>query len=212
MEIAFYFIAFTVLSLFVVYYSFTCRVTRNFLECLVNELSNEFSLEKVERLLEVYGNIAECVNAMDDEFSLPIFLIIFLCMTGIFWRGYRFAFYITANNEYLLAIIVSTLMYSFLLIMVIISASVTNELASKAKYFMSNLPYRIPQQSQRIKYILRKNCTQDYSLTLWKIYVIDRSMLFTSFGTLLTYGMLIGALGNSFDQKNVGMKKVLQVG
>ncbi|GFS41270.1 hypothetical protein NPIL_577561 [Nephila pilipes] len=95
--------------------------------------------------------------------------------------------------------------------MVIISASITNELARKAKYFMNNLPNRIPQQSQRIKCILGKTCIQDYSLTLWKIYVIDRSMLFTCFGTLLTYGMLIGALGNNFEEKSVEKKNMYQV-
>ncbi|GFT17789.1 uncharacterized protein NPIL_599351 [Nephila pilipes] len=129
----------------------------------------------------------------------------------MFWRSYRLTSYATINNEYLLSIICHVALYLLLMIMIIISASVTNELLSKVKQLMNNMPYRIPHQSGRIKCILRKNWIQDCSLTLWKVYIIDRSLILTSFGTLLTYGMLIGALGNSFEGENVGMKKLSRI-
>ncbi|GFY58012.1 uncharacterized protein TNIN_267001 [Trichonephila inaurata madagascariensis] len=114
---------------------------------------------------------------------------------GLLHRISRLTLKATVSNTYILSLTCSTMFFTFLLLIITISASLTNETASKAKNVMKNVPYRIPKGSERIKYMLRKNSVQEYSLTLWKIYIIDRSLIITCFGTLLTYGMLIGALG-----------------
>ncbi|GFT15396.1 uncharacterized protein NPIL_428861 [Nephila pilipes] len=195
-DFMFYFIKFTVISLFTVYYSLTCRVIRNLIERLLNELNEDCFSEKIDNLLQVYGEITKCMSTMDDELSFLVFLTVLLSMTGIFWRSYRLQFHTSASDEYMISLICSTVIYSLLMIMVLISAAVTNEQANKAINEIKKVPYKIQKQSERIKCILRKDSVQDYRLTLWKIYPIHRSLIITSFGTLLTYGMLIGALGN----------------
>ncbi|GFY58009.1 uncharacterized protein TNIN_266971 [Trichonephila inaurata madagascariensis] len=194
-EYIFYFITFTALSLFVVYYSLSCKVIRILIEHLLNELQVDCLSEKSDNLIQVYGEISKCVSVMDDEFSFSAFLTVFLSMIVMFWRIYRLTLKATASNTYILSLTCSTISFTILLLLILISASLTNETSSKTKNFMKNVPYRIPKGSERIKYMLRKNSVQEYSLTLWKIYIIDRSLIITCFGTLLTYGMLIEALG-----------------
>ncbi|GFR14421.1 hypothetical protein TNCT_471 [Trichonephila clavata] len=84
--------------------------------------------------------------------------------------------------------------YLSIQLLIMASASVTNELASKVKCVMQCLPRSSIQNPQR-KFKFKKDLKQDNSLTLWKVYVMDRSLIITSIGTLLTYGILIGTLG-----------------
>ncbi|GIX74389.1 hypothetical protein CEXT_47381 [Caerostris extrusa] len=73
--------------------------------------------------------------------------------------------------------------------------SITNEKANKARRAMKCLFKRSFTNEGEMKMKLEKYLDVENSLTLWNIYTVDRSLLITSFGTLLTYGILIGTLG-----------------
>ncbi|GFU00096.1 hypothetical protein TNCV_1749351 [Trichonephila clavipes] len=79
-------------------------------------------------------------------------------------------------------------------LLILIPAAETNEEASKTENFVQRLRYRFPSFHQKIKFLLEKNIIQDNRLTLWNMYVLDRSLIITSLGSLLSYRVLIGTL------------------
>ncbi|GFY67259.1 uncharacterized protein TNIN_439281 [Trichonephila inaurata madagascariensis] len=119
-------------------------------------------------------------------------------MTGIFWRGYRFASYSNISDERLIFMICSAILNISFQLQVMTSASTTNELARKVKTIVNSMVYQISPKNGKLNCILRNRCAQDYNLTLWKIYVINKALIISSFGTLLTYGMLVGTLGKQY--------------
>ncbi|GFY69409.1 uncharacterized protein TNIN_334731 [Trichonephila inaurata madagascariensis] len=79
--------------------------------------------------------------------------------------------------------------------MVILSASSANRAADVAKEAVMSLPGRIPEYHNELKVILRKECKQNVCLTLWKIYKIDKSLIISALGVLMSYGFLIATFG-----------------
>ncbi|GFY75501.1 uncharacterized protein TNIN_244241 [Trichonephila inaurata madagascariensis] len=79
--------------------------------------------------------------------------------------------------------------------MVIMSASSANRAIDVAKEAVISLPGKIPQYYNELKVILRKDCKHNICLTLWKIYKIDRSLIISALGVLMSYGFLIATLG-----------------
>ncbi|GFT71095.1 hypothetical protein NPIL_141421, partial [Nephila pilipes] len=78
---------------------------------------------------------------------------------------------------------------------VIGSASAANRAAEATKETVMSLPGIFPKCYNELKAILRKDCKQQVSLTLWKMYKIDRSLIITATGVLLNYGILVATLG-----------------
>ncbi|GFU90750.1 hypothetical protein TNCV_3781851 [Trichonephila clavipes] len=76
-------------------------------------------------------------------------------------------------------------------------ASTTNELLAKTKNGFRCMTYRISAPHLEIRRRLKEYLTREIHLTLWKIYVMDMPLVITSFGALLTYGMLLGTLGKT---------------
>ncbi|GBM02600.1 hypothetical protein AVEN_249532-1, partial [Araneus ventricosus] len=74
-------------------------------------------------------------------------------------------------------------------------ASVVNVSAEMAKNTINLMGSCIPH-SCRDEVYLRQRLKPRVVMTLWKIYIRDKSFLISSLGTLLTYGMLLGTLGN----------------
>ncbi|GFS51555.1 hypothetical protein TNIN_41121 [Trichonephila inaurata madagascariensis] len=79
--------------------------------------------------------------------------------------------------------------------MLIISASSANAAVDVAKEAVLSFPGKIPQYYNELKVILRKDCKQSVCLTLWKIYKIDRSLIISAVGVVMSYGFLIATLG-----------------
>ncbi|GIX81305.1 hypothetical protein CEXT_532251 [Caerostris extrusa] len=111
-------------------------------------------------------------------------------LSALFWTGYSVAF-VTTISVYVIGPVIYFLSHHLLLM---ISASMTNEKAAKAKLIIQCLLRNCHLETRmRIKY--EKNIAMENNLTLWKIYVFDRSLLITSLGSLLTYGILLATLG-----------------
>ncbi|GFR11984.1 uncharacterized protein TNCT_695781 [Trichonephila clavata] len=186
-----------VLSLFTLYYILTCCYIRVLLEHVLERIKDDFILEDMGRLLVEYEDIAICMRSMDEHLSLPAFLAVFFTMTGLFWGGYRIAFNSGTSKNYLLSLITPLIFYLSVQLLIMVSASVTNELANKVKQAMKCLPFQNANQDPNRIFKFKKDLNHNDSLTLWNIYVMDRSLVITSIGTLLTYGILIGTLGKN---------------
>ncbi|GIX92628.1 hypothetical protein CEXT_254921 [Caerostris extrusa] len=76
-----------------------------------------------------------------------------------------------------------------------VSAAATNELAERAKQAVQRLSCGIAKRDKDSAARLKTDLLLENRLTLWKIYIFSRSLVITSFGTLLTYGILLGTLG-----------------
>ncbi|GFQ95778.1 hypothetical protein TNCT_205291 [Trichonephila clavata] len=74
--------------------------------------------------------------------------------------------------------------------------SASNELANKVKIYMQCLPLETAENPPKMSFF-KKTLLQENGLTLWKIYVMDRSLVIGTFGTFLTYGILLGSLGKN---------------
>ncbi|GFS44561.1 uncharacterized protein TNIN_432991 [Trichonephila inaurata madagascariensis] len=193
-ELLFYVITSTVLSVFTIYYGLTCEFVRDIIQQLLNKLKTNCFLQDVESLIDVYGDIENCMSYMDEKLSLPAFLLVVMNMSGLFWTSYKLVHLSDMNNYYFISLICFMIFHSSLQLLMIISASITNELATKMKHFVGRLPYIFPTRHQEIKFKLKQNLMQENYLTLWKTYVLDRSLAIASFGVLLTYGFLINNL------------------
>ncbi|GFY60785.1 uncharacterized protein TNIN_107371 [Trichonephila inaurata madagascariensis] len=147
------------------------------------------------RLLVEYEDITRCMRSMDEHLSLPAFLAVFFTMTGLFWGGYRIAFNSGMAKNHFLSLIIPLIFYLSVQLLIMVSASVTNELANRVRRVMECLPYQNSTQDPKRIFKFKKILNHDDSLTLWKVYSMDRSLVITSIGTLLTYGILIGTLG-----------------
>ncbi|GFR12352.1 uncharacterized protein TNCT_357811 [Trichonephila clavata] len=114
-------------------------------------------------------------------------------MVELFWGGYRLAFRSCRNTKYVIALICSASCYLTFQLLIMISACMTNEMAENVKNTLLCMKYRFSHDLRETKF--KEISTKENNLTLWKMYVLDRSLLITSFGTVLTYGILIGTLG-----------------
>ncbi|GFQ85220.1 uncharacterized protein TNCT_252151 [Trichonephila clavata] len=186
-----------VLSLFTVYYILTCSYIRVLLEHILEQMKNDFILEDMGRLLVEYEETARCMRSMDEHLSFLAFLAVFFTMSGLFWGGYRIAFNSGMTKNYFLSLIIPLIFYLSVQLLIMVSASVTNELANKVRRVMECLPYQNSSQDPKKIFKFKKELNCDDSLTLWKAYVMDRSLVITSIATLLTYGILIGTLGKN---------------
>ncbi|GIY20453.1 hypothetical protein CDAR_502761 [Caerostris darwini] len=160
---------------------------------LLDRLNSDHSTDGKKKLFEVYGSLAINVRRVDDFFSFPAFLATFLNLFGLFWNGYRISF-LTKLFEHPFYLICPVIYHLSQHLLLMISASRTNEKTAKAKLIMQCL-LRHCHLETRKKMKYEKNIVLESNLTSWKIYVFDRSLLITSFGCLLTYGILLGTLG-----------------
>ncbi|GFV64087.1 uncharacterized protein TNCV_2461141 [Trichonephila clavipes] len=134
---------------------------------------------------------------MDEEWSLFAFVTVLNGMIGLFWCCYHVVFYSSKTTAQHSTLLCFTIVFLWLKLFILVSASITNALLDKTKNSFRCMTYRISTLHLEIKRHLKEYLTQENHLTLWKIYVMDLSLVITSFGTLLTYGMLLGTLGKT---------------
>ncbi|GFQ72040.1 uncharacterized protein TNCT_687521 [Trichonephila clavata] len=80
--------------------------------------------------------------------------------------------------------------------MILYSAAIANEAAMLAQDTVISVPAWFRQNYKELKMMIHRRFKRKYSLTLWKIYVIDKRLLISALGNLVTYGILLGALGS----------------
>ncbi|GIY52844.1 uncharacterized protein CDAR_432701 [Caerostris darwini] len=94
------------------------------------------------------------------------------------------------------------LQYFLLPLITLIPAAAANQAAAKAREIVLSLPAWFPKRCSIIKLHVRQKLMQKTVLTLWKIYRIAKSLLISAIGTLISYGILVGTLGNIQNSNN----------
>ncbi|GFY39033.1 uncharacterized protein TNIN_103401 [Trichonephila inaurata madagascariensis] len=178
-----------------------CSLIRNVLKHLLKKLNNEFNSnflsEDFKNLVLIYCEVVTCLDNMDEEWSLLAFVTVLNGMLGLFWCCYIVTFYSVTNPADYSNLLCFAITFLGLKLLILFSASTTNELLAKIKIGFRCITYRISTPHLEIRRRLKEYLTRETRLTLWKIYVMDMPFVITSFGALLTYGMLLGTLGKT---------------
>ncbi|GBM03302.1 hypothetical protein AVEN_142582-1 [Araneus ventricosus] len=188
----FHITACTFLAVFTVFYCLVCIFLRKLFVELLHQIKTDHSINDFRRYLYVFRLISRIMKDMENFFSFSVFVMLLITMIGLFRAGYRLAFDPKTFQEKFLYLLFSGIYNMLLQVMIMISASIANEEAEKV---VESLPGLIPKHENDLKLEFKNEFQQHKSLSLWKIYTFDRSLLITSLGTLLTYGVLIGTLG-----------------
>ncbi|GFV29882.1 uncharacterized protein TNCV_2083471 [Trichonephila clavipes] len=149
-------------------------------------------------IIHTYVELTTLMKSLDDYLSFSAFVIVLSSLAGLFYVNFGIHFNRVGD---VLHFIVAEIWFSILVCMIILSASAANRASLTAKEAIYSLPGRIPRYYYELEMIIRSECIQDVSLTLWKIYKIDRSLILSALGTLITYGMLLVTIGNTIKSK-----------
>ncbi|GFS33343.1 uncharacterized protein NPIL_428331 [Nephila pilipes] len=181
--------------------SLICSLFRNLFEHLLTKLNRKLESNVLaadfKDLIFKYNEVVKCLNNMDKEWSPLAFFAVFACMTGLFRGCYLMAFYSNITQARFYSLLGFTSIGLWTMLLILVSASVTNELSRKTKNLFFRLTHRITSPFEEIKRHLKECLTRENRLTLWNIYIVDKSLIISSFGTLLTYGILLGTLGKT---------------
>ncbi|GIX93765.1 uncharacterized protein CDAR_606331 [Caerostris darwini] len=95
-----------------------------------------------------------------------------------------------------------TIYFLVLTLIVILIASSVNKSAELARDAIRCFAERFPLHYNKLNFYSHLQMKQKPSLTLWDIYKIDKSLLISVLGTLITYGCLVGTVGSVQKLKN----------
>ncbi|GBN34031.1 hypothetical protein AVEN_6280-1 [Araneus ventricosus] len=115
-----------------------------------------------------------------------------MVLIGLFRIGYKIASDLNKARDHSLSLLCSAVYNLSILFLIMIPASVVNE---KARETIRFLRYRIPKTEKDLKFEIEKDLVLERKLTLWNIFVFERSLIIGCLGSLLTYGILLATLG-----------------
>ncbi|GFS33345.1 uncharacterized protein NPIL_428341 [Nephila pilipes] len=178
-----------------------CSLVRDLFKHLLDKLSRELNCnvqsEDFKDLIFIYSDIVKYLNNMDKNWSPLVFISVITAMTRVFRGSYFLTFDSNITQARFSTLLVFTCISLWHMLLILVSASITNELSCKTKNLFLRLKHRITSPNEEIKRHLKECLTPENRLTLWNIYVVDKSLIISSFGTLLTYGILLGTLGKT---------------
>ncbi|GBM03282.1 hypothetical protein AVEN_142568-1 [Araneus ventricosus] len=117
-------------------------------------------------------------------------------MVGLFWSCSNALSLYKTDHLNTMTINVIITMYSVFLVMLMVPAASTNDAAKASRRLIDSLPGWFPQRSKEINLLILRMFKDEPTLTLWKIYKIEKSLLISAIGTLVTYGFLVGTFEN----------------
>ncbi|GBN38717.1 hypothetical protein AVEN_66625-1 [Araneus ventricosus] len=177
-------------------YTFLCVQMRCLFLHITKQIRSVKENESACQLLHAYEYLADVLSNIDDIFSYPVFVLIVSSMAGLFRSIYSLIFLQQTHFEFSIPYWFSGIYFSIVLLSAIFSASEAVQAGKLARELIVSLPGFLPLRYTELKKIVRRNFKREIVLTLWKTYTIDRSLLFSALGTLVTYGILIATLGN----------------
>lgn len=179
-----------------IFFSSICKSISSLFRELFRQLQTENGKKYYVNILKAYEGITDLVSSMNGYFSFQVFAVVVSSMGGLFWVNYNIIFIPTKDiNGYLYSICAGT-HYIFLIVAILLSASSANQAGWMARDALAALPAKFPANRREIKENIRDCCRRKVSLTLWNAYVIDRTLMISLFGSLITYGILVATLGS----------------
>ncbi|GBM03295.1 hypothetical protein AVEN_142576-1 [Araneus ventricosus] len=139
----------------------------------------------------MYQELSVTLTFTDDCLSYPVFAAVTGSMVGL---CIVLSLYKT-NNLNISTINIIIGMNSIFLLMMMVPAASTNEAARAARKLICSLPGWFPERSKEIN-LLIGIFKDEPALRLGKIYRIEKSLLISALGTLITYGFFVGTFEN----------------
>ncbi|GFQ80651.1 uncharacterized protein TNCT_728531 [Trichonephila clavata] len=176
------------------YYGFVCFYAKflfNRIEEKIKDLRKDCSCMSI---IHTYVELTTVLESLDEFFSFSAFIIVLSSLAGLFYVNFGIHLNCVADVLHFLA---AEIWFSIFVCMVILPASTANSALLDAKEAIYSLPGKVPQHYYDLEVLIRSDCMRDVSLTLWKIYKIDQSLILSALGTLMTYGMLLATMGNA---------------
>ncbi|GBL87187.1 hypothetical protein AVEN_270475-1 [Araneus ventricosus] len=193
----FHFMLRSVVYLFAIYYGLLCTSLQRLCKYLLQQFNDDCTIEEVKSLLYIQANISKILQSAEECLSFHALVAIVISMIGLFREGYKATVASSLNREAFLPPALASIYFLTLHFLITIPASLLNEKLDDMKHFVQHLPNRMPRHRKEVKFELRKNFFPEKRLSLWKICQLNRAVVVTSLGTLLTYGILIASLGKS---------------
>ncbi|GIY88590.1 uncharacterized protein CEXT_663681 [Caerostris extrusa] len=184
------------------YYCFVCCCMKTFFVHFVRKSKILITRQEYRRILKIYKEMNETMIMVDNFMSLPIFVSVVNILVTLFWLGYSFAFMPNVNSATSIFVAMGFIQYFVLLLITLPPAAAVNHAAARARETVLSLPGWFPKRYSIIKMYVRRRFMHKTALTLWKIYRIDKSLLISAIGTLISYGILFGTLGSVQNSNN----------
>ncbi|GBN40316.1 hypothetical protein AVEN_155473-1 [Araneus ventricosus] len=194
-ELSYYIITRAIITLFCTYYIFTCRFIRIFLRNLLDELYKTSKPEILQKYLNLHEDGMKMMCTFDSQFSFHAFTLVVLSMINVFRSGYALAFFEETKRMELCSFICALIFYFSIQIALMISGIRTNESANETESKIQDLVKKLRKNYKEMSKLDTDLNEEDYTLSLWKMHILDRRLVVSSVGTLLTYGILLGTLG-----------------
>ncbi|GFT75101.1 uncharacterized protein NPIL_307611 [Nephila pilipes] len=177
---------------FVGYYCYVCICIKSCIDKFLLKSEALISECDYKSILSIHEDISQVMALANEFLSFPAFINVFCSMCSLFAASYTFIFYSPDDrNSYLL--LFQWIIQSFMsLLLLMIPAAGCNRSLIMAQKTVNSLPGWLPEHRKVVKMYIRKMHRKALPLMLWNIYVIDESLLISAFGTLLTYGFLLG--------------------
>ncbi|GBM03299.1 hypothetical protein AVEN_142579-1 [Araneus ventricosus] len=140
----------------------------------------------------MYQELSVTLTFTDDFLSYPVFVAVTDSMVGFFRSCCIVLSLYKSNHLSITTINVIIGMNSIFLLMLMVPAASTNETARAARKLIGSLPGCFPQRSKEINLLLLRIFKDEPALTLAKVYRIEKSLLISAIGSLVTYGFLVG--------------------
>ncbi|GIX84821.1 uncharacterized protein CDAR_490561 [Caerostris darwini] len=184
------------------YYCFVCCCMKTFFLHFVCESRILIARQDYRRILKIYKEMHETMIMMENFMNLPILVSVVNILITLFWFGYSFAFTPSVNNASGIFVAMGFIQYFVLLLVTLLPAAAVNQAATTARETVLSLPGWFPKQYSTIKVHVCREFMRKTTLTLWRIYRIDNSLLINALGTLISYGFLVGTLGRVQNSNN----------
>ncbi|GFT36516.1 uncharacterized protein NPIL_658131 [Nephila pilipes] len=152
-----------------------------------------------QSILIIHEEISQVMSLANEFLPYPAFITVLCTMGAIFATGYIVAFHSSDDIETYCVLIYGVLQNILALLLLMIPAAGCNRSLILAQETIKSLPGWLPEHRKVLKMHIRQRHGKTFPLTLWNIYVIDESLLISAFGTLLTYGFLVGNIKNDED-------------
>ncbi|GIY99631.1 uncharacterized protein CEXT_483381 [Caerostris extrusa] len=178
--------------------------SRNRIRQLTEDLysiSNMLNIHTIQRLkiyIWVYCLLVTCGTACFEVAILNSINI----LADLFWLGYSFAFTPSVNNATSIFVAIGFIQYFCAAADHFTSSCSCQRGCGNGEETVLSLPGWFPKQYSIIKMHVRRRFMPKTTLTLWKIYRIDKSLLISAIGTLISYGILVGTLGSVQNSNN----------
>ncbi|GFQ71566.1 uncharacterized protein TNCT_202481 [Trichonephila clavata] len=185
------------------YYGFICFYLQFVMNKLERKARNVNKDYEYQPIIQVYLKLTEIIKSLENYLCFSAFLIVVSSMSGLFYINYTMMFVPIGGYQHYLACVLGEIYFSIVFVMVVVPASAVNDALITLKKALKPLLGKIPHHFKESLMIINNEGLDEMSLTLWKIYKIDRSLIISAMGTLLTYGILVATLDTMKSTSNM---------